>query len=1158
MVRDEFNNVEITNDKQLLKVEFGKTQAAEFTSKKENPLPEGDLNEKYVGKTIKKETEVNVDYINKVPTHATQTVVQSTTTATGAAAATATTAVAASTVAVVAIATVTGISAALHDYKYDFKSLIISSNELRYELVVYDALQSEEDYYRSFEEQDQEPSYEEGREEGSSAPFKLQVSNKNYNSTQYLWAYSTNIGTFDNLTLGETYSILLSENRYGGEEIFKDTFTTFANSTLSEFELYKYTDCELGTFNYSLDYVDDDDSISGITLEFYEPGTPEKISASFALDKAKGYQTYSVLDGQGNALIELNKKWGYSVFYTRNNENIKFKEGMVEFEDYAGRTSEFRQFVFDKKANFLDNTFQITLDFDDYFGWYDDFKLKITQIPKRNGRREDTTGSDQYYSQEISLLPTKEPQTIDLNEYEMFLNDSSFEYIYSLTCNYRGILTTLAEETVPFSFTDNSGFNSFTLSREANFINNSINVTLDYDDSLGLFDNFVLTMTLIPSDNDGSNQGDYYSQEIPLRSTNETQTIVLNEYEMYVRDSYFKYTYLLTCSCKGETKVLAEETTPFSFTDMSGGVSEFRSLEFSKEANFLTNTFKVKLDYQDDFDSLYNFVLHLYPEGVNAQYDFNLEKTTEEQTCTFDENQHWNFSFDYTYSYTVTYYDAQEEVTYQGNEDFVFTDISGGVSEFKGYTFDGTYDISTGMAEVQLDYQDDFNYLDNFVLHLLGPIRTTDGPDDPNPFRAGGNTGVDIEDYPYAISLEKTTEVQYFNVREHQLEIEDGLKYISALTYEYRGEEQDPVENAAQIEFNDPDALSEFRGITFVNGEANFMERSFFVQLDFQDDYGYYSNFTLQVRDTTNNGWVEKQLDYTTEPQKVTIDEYDDENSIYPVDIVGGTLTYNLYYVSSESGDPAAQYLYQTEPSLSFTNSLKSEFYGLDCYYDITTVSNGSYEEYRLPFRMDLVNDAGCFAAPELYVAEVGNEETPIASFQFANETANSDWTYGSFSGDNSFTIQDLTNGDEYLLVLKMWYSDEYSGISEQRIVYSEAHSFTLDQTRAIRGVRMQNYCVAGSWELYFDVIANGDYNSFTDGVLTLEAADGSTYTYNISIDEYVTVQLYNAEEGTLDDNQLEDIMGNPVSISLTYTCAGVNDPITLQCLSNYQFYVSH
>ena len=702
MARDEFNNVEVTNDKQLLRVEFGKTQAAEFTAKKENESPEDELNKKVVGKTIKKVTEVNVDYVNKVQTHATQTVVTSSATASTAGTVAATTAVAASTVAVVAIATVTGISVGMHDYKYDIKSFIVSSNELRYELVVYDAMISEEEYWLSFEESSQDLVTEEN-EGGSSAPFKLRVYNQNYDASQYVWGYSACSGTFDHLTLGDTYNIVLTENRYGGEEIFKDTFTTYVNTSITSFDIYQETDAELGTFDYYLDYVDDEDSLSNILLEFYQPEIPEEAIVSYELAKESGFKTIRT-----NGELDLNSEWGYRVTYTRGNELVTYKESTIAFKDYRGRKSEYRGFNLNREANFKDNSIEVTIDYEDGLGWYQDFKLIMTMVPF-----------------------------------------------------------------------DNQG-------------------------------------------NPSSDPDEYYSQEIPLQSTSETQTIVLDEYEMYVSSTtYYQFTYRLTCNYRGTEVTLDEETTPFTFSDMSGAVTEFYGVDFDKKANFLNNTFKIRLDYVDDLQNLYGFVLHLFPSGVNAQYDFYLTDTNEEQTCEFNENQHWNFSFDYTYSYTITYYNLGEEMTYEGGEDFKFTDNSGAVSEFRGYTFDGTYDISTGMAEVQLDYQDDFNYLDNFVLHLLGPIRTTDGPD---PFRAGGEPEVDIEDYPYAISLEKTTEVQYFSVVEHQLEIEDGLKYISALTYEYRGEEQDPVKGESQIEFTDPDALSEFRGITFVKGEANFME----------------------------------------------------------------------------------------------------------------------------------------------------------------------------------------------------------------------------------------------------------------------------------------------------------------------------------------------
>ena len=46
MRNDEFNNIVITNEKQVSGLEFGKTQKAETTSQKENKLPQGELNEK--------------------------------------------------------------------------------------------------------------------------------------------------------------------------------------------------------------------------------------------------------------------------------------------------------------------------------------------------------------------------------------------------------------------------------------------------------------------------------------------------------------------------------------------------------------------------------------------------------------------------------------------------------------------------------------------------------------------------------------------------------------------------------------------------------------------------------------------------------------------------------------------------------------------------------------------------------------------------------------------------------------------------------------------------------------------------------------------------------------------------------------------------------
>lgn len=1042
MIRDEFNQIEVTNDKQLLHTEFGKTQKAEFSPQQENKLPEGDLNEKYVGKTIRKETEVNVDYINKVPSHGAQTVVTSTSTATTVGAATATTAVAASTVAVVAIATVTGISVALHDYKYEFKSLIISSNELRYELYVYDAM-LKDDEYLSFK--DQEPTREdEPYDETSSAPFKLRVYNNDYDASQYLWDRSTNIGVFSNLSLGNTYNIVLSENRYGGEEIYKDTFVTYVNSSIVDFTLYPYTDYVEGTFDYNLDFVDDDDSISDITLEFYPVDLPRETVASFAIPKESGYKTISALDDNGGQLVDLNSEWGYRVSYIQNNEKKTFKEDKIAFEDYAGRKSAFNDFIFDKTANFIDNSITVTIDYIDKLGWYEDFKLKLTQVPVDN-----QTGA--------------------------------------------------------------------------------------------------------------GGQDDYYSQDINLASTNEPQTIVLNEYEMYVRDKNFKYTYSLSCVYQGQLIVLKEETEPFSFTDTSGGVSEFYGFEFPKKADFINNTFNVRLDYKDDFNSFYSFTLHLFPSGVNAQYDFYLDKTTSEQTCTFDENQHWNFSLDYTYTYYLTYYDDYGEVTYNEDTDsFVFTDVQNRASVFNGVTFDGKYDMTTGMAPIQLDYQDDFGYLSDFAIRFYGPI-TNSGDVNPIIHYANGEPLPSIDDYQYSVDLVKTTEVQYINLYESGVPISAEGQFLYAITYSRKGETQAPFQSANKFYFDDPDALSEVRGITFVNGEANFTERSFVVQLDFDDDYGYFNNFELQVWDDDNGGWVERSLSKTTDPQTVIIDEFDEEDYKYPVDIVEGDLTYNLVYTSAETGDPATQYFFDNPQPLSFTNSLKSEFYGLETSYDFRREEPAG--EARLPFRFNCVNDAEYFSAPELYITTVGNDEEILASIMFANEVMDDSWQYGSFStSDPDFNLDLLTNGYEYNVMVAYQAKDDYNG-PEQRITFSAGtHVFTLNEKQEIYHVGVDNYLTAGNWEVYTTVFANGAFDDFSNGEIIFQRADGNyaALAYDVTISEYMTVDLHSPKEYTVNEDDLQEYFSHPVNITFKYSKPGSNEIITLNCYSNYLFSISN
>ena len=1177
MIQDEFNKVEITNDKQLLKVEFGKTQKVEFTSKKENEIPEGDLNEKYVGKTIKKVTEVNVDYVNKVPTHATQTVVTTATTATSAGAAAAATAVTASTVAVVAIATATGISVALHDYHYEFQTFLISSNELKYGLTVFD--NNDKTTYLSYEESDEPSSSDLEEDPFDTAPFVLRVFNSEYSDSKPIFYHEENYGVFEGLELNETYSITLTENRYGGETIYKDAFKTYTNTEFKSFNITGDCDMEDNFFEVNMEFVDESDLFSNFSITLFDPELPEEINYTFAIKKQTGNQYITTLDENENPIIDYTRPWNYKFSYISDGKTIEFDSGTVTFRDWLDRISTFNKLVFDKTADFVENTIKVKLDYRDDFGWYKNFKLVFSMTPTESVVPGDGTGiEEEPYTFEIPLsADSDQEQTISLNEYQVFAYDSNFKYTYRLICDYRDVETVVAEETTPFVFTDSlnrvSRFNQFVFDKTANFIDNSFQVRLDYQDDFNWFEDFVLKVTMIPSENgdeDGSDQPEeeYYSFEVPLDSKTTVQEIVGNEYEMYVRDTYFEYTYSLSCMFHGVETILEEETTPFGFTDNSGGVSKFNGFEFSKEANFITKSFKVTLDYQDDFGDFEDFKLTLYPNGVNAQYDFALQKTTEEQTLTFDSEEHYLFSMDYEYSYVLTCFDyfKYEEVELDRSEnEFTFTDISNGRAEFNGVTFTGQYQISSGKAPVQLDFVDDYgDYLSDFVLHLSAPIINQPGGEEPNPIKPlYANTGdaISVDDYPFTFNLDATTEVQYINLYSSEIPTSLDAKYTFAITYKRHGVDQEPYIGEQQIEFNDPDAASEVTGITFVNGEANFNDRSFMVELNYQDDFGYFDRFTLQIWDDTNGGWVERELDKTTEPQRVVIDDFDYEEYIYPVDIVEGSLTYNLTYTSSETGDPATQYLFESPQPLSFTNSLKSEFYGLDTTFDITEVSSDFYTEYRLPFRFDMINDAEYFSAPELYVTSVDDEDEILATFAFQNETMDSGWQYGSFTPDSNsgFTLEQLTNGDEYNLVVACYEKDGYNGSDSRVIKYSEPHSFTLNQNQEVCGIEMSNYIVYGDWKCNFSPVGNGDFTTFENCQIIFESTeDGTVLTYDLTLAESVEIDLLSPKDRTTTEQFIDDFFSHSVNVTFKYSKPGSEEIITLDCFSNFSFWISN
>ena len=835
MIQDEFNKVVVTNDKQLRGVEFGKTQFSESTSKSDNKIPEGDLNEKYVGKTIKKVTEVNVEYIKKVPTHTTTTVVQSSaTTATSAAAAAASTVVAASTVAVVAVATATGISVALHNYQCELTSLLITSNEISYSFSIVDTKKDEGIEYQTYEQEPRErinPRTAGGDEPISedydpeslfdrSRPFVLRVSNGSYESEHFLDYGNSEYGTFSGLTLGDTYSIVLKENRYGGETLFEEQFTTYLNSAFREFYIGGDADFRRGTFNVYLDYVDELECLNSFEIIFEDKEIPEN-KYVIPMENVIGYQEVSVrVPDQMMEDFDFTREYNYAFNYKNNEDVITFQTGEISFYNISSYTSEMYGVYWDGKANFLTNQTAITLDFVDDYDIFSNFKLVLMPEEQMGGGDETLV---------YALDKTTEEQFINLYENEEFNYVSTYSYMFTYMQEGQE-MEQIIDSGSGLKFEDNSGTEARGVSwdKTANFITKEIALTLDYTDmeqeEYQRFSNFQLTLK------DAEMPEEMYDEPYDLVKTTEEQIVTLSSNSNIRLRRTLTYAFTYYDVLDDSTHILEEGTV--EFTDNSNGQKEFNGITINKMPDMENDTIMVQLDYVDDYNELSNFQLNLYI-GDEDPMTFYLDTTTELQVVDVA-----NSGIDYTktYNYFVTYYDEAvfDEISAEnGSGTITFYH-----SNFIELIFDKTGNFDTMAFDVQLDFVDDLDVFSEFTLTLK-----------------------DDNENEKTFNLEKTTEVQTLFLDDKIQDIEDEEIYeyykfsmrSSLFTYTFKyydsraGEyittepEQFRFTNTLRSVFED--VVSPFDFTTESGGQAYLLP----LRFEYNDLEQIYNDFDVQI-----------------------------------------------------------------------------------------------------------------------------------------------------------------------------------------------------------------------------------------------------------------------------------------------------------------------
>lgn len=1334
MMQDEFNNIKVTNEKSIAKAEFGKIQKTEFSENGDMYLHGTNYNAN-LNQTLNNargETFAEVGSTSGAATggvSAGGAVTGGTTGGISGFAAGSVSAIAvASSVAITTISVVTGFSIAMHDYQCSV-DLFISSNQVSYELTIDDLKASDSDGEFDYELENYEDE-----------PFSIRVYNNNYDKTEKL-NFGFNDGSFENLSLGQTYTIVVTADSIsGGKTLYEETFKTAEVASFLDFYVDSAFDYQHQIIYAYLDFVDELDQLSDFALTItrveqlspiepiggliadeidLEP-TKESFSATYPLEKKTGFQEVHV-DTQ-DMWIEPDFAYQFEFSYVRNNERIVFEDGEVSFynafestsevygvnfngeanyldqtfvlnlvyvdeddilsdfvlhlsnadndyeipldkttnpqtisaEDYeidltqtynaylsykkngvddsmelsafsftdnSGAVSRFNDFIFPKTADFVEKTFEVRLDYQDDFDIFHQFVLKIY----------DDFGD---FTFEFDLEENTELQTISAPELDY---ETELEYNYSLTCMKAGVATEL--DSGRFTFTDKYGrqtkFNGLTINTEGNFKTNIFTVQLDFVDDFEAFDFFSLHF----ENGDGVTSG--VSCDFALEKNTQTQILDAGENGMRLMDGPFEYT--LYVDRYEVTEVLTSGTV--TFTDSTGAISQFNSLQFNGKMNGEDGTFSLTLNFQDDLDLFSNFSIYFYNEDIDFYQTISLTKTTDRQEFEAFE---YGFEMDETYTYELSYYRDGILVTLDPVT-FVFEDVYGRKTEFNEFIFDKTGNFLTNEFEVTLDFSDSFGQYSEFILSFYNeadnmtytvPLskttttQTIDGDTygftlkdqtytytltciykgetitlDSGNVTFTDNSGASSEfnqfifdetanyfSREFVVQLDYTDDFEIFSDFTLTIETDDGsfdvtinlasttdeqtfaldeyeLDFDVPYTYTLKCREDGELKTLEFKSFTFTDnsgAVSEFNGLTFVNNAANYKTRSFEVQLDFVDDFDRFSDFTLTITDTETNEYRYFDLEKTTDPQTITINENEwDETTysyVYPVDILNHSLTYSLSYfdINEENIEAVTD-----EAVPTFTNSLTTTFTGIESPYEMVQDSNYT-DVFYLPIKLDYHDGKGIYSVFNIYIYDADNSENDIGAISFANEVTpeDGDWIWANVS-TYSGTAADLVDAP-ITIVVKADIMDEKNSdilVESQRTVYTTSATLTLAE-----GPEMYSFVTDGEifdgGNTYFRGYFSGEADSYTQCQLLIETYTGETLIYSITLqsqDWSIGVSLYGPLDREMFDEDIQDIfVDHTVNISFRYCTVTMenevpvtSEPITLVCYTNYQFHLS-
>ena len=512
---------------------------------------------------------------------------------------------------------------------------------------------------------------------------------------------------------------------------------------------------------------------------------------------------------------DLTNNTRYRLYIQEQNDNKKviYDTYFVTGEEETLPESEVFEVTFSSTANYMDYSFDVTLNYADERNVLSDFKLTITDLENSSK------------SKVFDLEKTTEVQHIDgLADDETVLLDvrnSSFKYRLDYVNN--GSPKSLESDQI-IKFDDNSGhtseFRGVDISDYANFDTFTFDVTLDVVDDFGYYSSFVIYMTNIkeePAENE-------YTVELRLGMIEGPQTFDYSELNPEEPDllGSKEFKFVLEYDYKDET--ISEDLGQKKFINSAATMEAPIINEF---ADFATLEFEVTLTFTDEFSQIDSIQLYMVSQNTSTEAMIPLDHTLDTQTIEYDN---YNLVNPYIlrtemFDFTLIYNQKGKEMERLYVNDVSFSDKEEREPSLS-LTIQNDADFVEYSFNINVDLYDPFHNITNAMLTLVSGMDAYDFE-------------LDIVDGEQTISCVDEDDSYIIDM------VNGSFTYI--VTY-YTDGNLNQYNNDDTFQFYDYDYNPAMQGGA-VYEQANFFNNTIYVKYDYVDVYNEaYTDFRLVIQ----------------------------------------------------------------------------------------------------------------------------------------------------------------------------------------------------------------------------------------------------------------------------------------------------------------------